>query len=71
MLVGYFVKNLFFTPFSTHDLFHYLFYLKFFGLISSIVSVIVCSVILAEIALAMPLERKKKIEFIVIACFAV
>jgi len=43
----------------------------FFGLISSIISVIVCSVILAEIALAMPLERRKKIEFIVIACFAV
>ena len=36
-----------------------------FGLISSIISVIVCSVILAEIALAMPLDRRKKIEFIV------
>ena len=47
------------------------FFVVFFGLISSIISVIVCSVILAEIALAMPLERGKKIEFIVIACFAV
>ncbi len=47
------------------------FFVVFFGLISSIISVIVCSVILAEIALAMPIERKKKIEFIVIACFAV
>jgi len=47
------------------------FFVVFFGLISSIISVIVCSVILAEIALAMPLERRKKIEFIVIACFAI
>lgn len=42
-----------------------------FGLASSLISVIVCAVLLAEIALVMPLERKKKIEFIVIACFAV
>ncbi len=42
-----------------------------FGLISSIISVIVSAVILAEIALVMPLERKSKIEFVVIACFAV
>lgn len=41
------------------------------GLISSIISVIVAAVILAEIALITPLERKKKIEFVVIACFAV
>ncbi|MET1124630.1 MAG: DUF1646 family protein [Archaeoglobaceae archaeon] len=47
------------------------FFVVFFGLISSVISVIVCSVILAEIALAMPLERRKKVEFIVIACFAV
>uniref|UniRef100_A0A7C3UJW3 DUF1646 domain-containing protein n=1 Tax=Geoglobus ahangari TaxID=113653 RepID=A0A7C3UJW3_9EURY len=43
----------------------------FFGLISSIISVIVTAVILAEIALIIPLERKKKVEFVVIACFAV
>jgi len=43
----------------------------FFGLISSIISVIVSAVILAEIALIMPLERKKKVEFVVIVCFAV
>ncbi len=42
-----------------------------FGLISSIISVIVAAVILAEIALITPLDRNKKIEFIVIACFAV
>ncbi len=42
-----------------------------FGLISSIISVIVSAVLLAEIALIMPLERKKKIEFVVISCFAV
>ncbi|WP_202320133.1 DUF1646 family protein [Archaeoglobus neptunius] len=42
-----------------------------FGLLSSIMSVIVSAVILAEIALVVPLERHKKIEFVVIACFAV
>lgn len=42
-----------------------------FGLISSIISVIVSAVILAEIALVTPLERNKKIEFVVIACFSV
>lgn len=41
-----------------------------FGLISSIISVIVSAVLLAEIALVMPLERKKKIEYVVIACFS-
>ncbi len=41
------------------------------GLISSIISVIVAAVILAEIALVMPLERRKKIEFVVITCFSV
>lgn len=45
-------------------------FITLFGLISSLISVIVSSVILAEVALAMPLERKKKLEFIVIACFA-
>lgn len=45
-------------------------FIVFFGLISSLISVIVSSVILAEIALAMPLERRKKIEFIVVACFS-
>ncbi len=42
-----------------------------FGLVSSIISVIVSAVILAEIALVTPLERNRKIEFVVIACFAV
>ncbi|MDK2796319.1 MAG: hypothetical protein PWQ58_1518 [Archaeoglobaceae archaeon] len=42
-----------------------------FGLASSLITVIVCAVLLAEIALVMPLDRKKKVEFIVIACFAV
>lgn len=46
-------------------------FVVFFGLISSLISVIVCAVLLAEIALVMPLDRKKKVEFIVIACFAV
>jgi predicted cation transporter len=41
------------------------------GLISSIISVIVTAVILSEIVSALPLERRKKIEFVVIACFAV
>ena len=43
----------------------------FLGLFSSIISVIVTAVILSEIALILPVERKKKIEFVVIACFAV
>ncbi len=42
-----------------------------FGLVSSIISVIVSAVILAEIALVMPLERRSKIEFVVLACFSV
>ncbi|NHW89167.1 MAG: DUF1646 family protein [Archaeoglobales archaeon] len=46
-------------------------FIVLFGLISSIISVIVCAVLIAEIALVMPIDRKKKIEFIVIACFAV
>ncbi len=41
------------------------------GLISSIISVIVASVILAEIVLACPYERKVKIDLTIIACFAV
>ncbi len=41
------------------------------GLISSIISVIVTAVILSEIALTLPLDRKKKVEFVIIACFAV
>ena len=43
----------------------------FLGLFSSIISVIVTAVILSEIALILPVERRKKIEFVVIACFAV
>ncbi len=42
-----------------------------FGLLSSIMSVIVTAVLLAEIALILPLERSSKIEFVVITCFAV
>ncbi len=42
-----------------------------FGFISSIISVIVSAVLLAEIALVMPLERGKKIEYVVISCFSV
>ncbi len=41
------------------------------GLLSSVISVIVTAVILSEIALILPLDRRKKIEFVVIACFAV
>jgi predicted cation transporter len=41
------------------------------GFLSSIISVIAASVILAEIAAACPYERKKKIDLIVITCFAV
>lgn len=41
------------------------------GLVSSIISVIVTAVILAELVSAIPLPRRKKVEFTVIACFAV
>ena len=41
------------------------------GLMSSIISVIVTAVILSEIALTLPLDRNRKIEFVIIACFAV
>lgn len=41
------------------------------GLISSLISVIVTAVILSEVALILPLDRRKKIEFVVLACFAV
>ena len=40
------------------------------GLTSSIISVIVAATILAEIALALPIDRHKKIEFVVIGCLA-
>ena len=42
-----------------------------FGLISSLISVIVTAVILAEIAAALRIERKYKIEFVVLASFSV
>jgi predicted cation transporter len=42
-----------------------------FGLISSIISVIVTAVILAEIAAALKIERKYKVEFVVLASFSV
>lgn len=41
------------------------------GFISSLISVIVTAVILAELVAALPLSRRKKIEFTVITCFAV
>jgi len=41
------------------------------GLISSIISVIVTAVILSEIAAALKMDRKHKIEFVVLASFAV
>lgn len=41
------------------------------GLISSIISVIVTAVILSEIAAAIKMERKQKIEFVVLAAFSV
>jgi predicted cation transporter len=41
------------------------------GLVSSIISVIVAAVLLAEIAIVVPLERMKKVEFVVITCFSV
>jgi predicted cation transporter len=40
------------------------------GLVSSLISVIVTAVILAEIVVAMPLDRRHKIEFTVLASFA-
>ncbi|HIP58286.1 MAG TPA: DUF1646 domain-containing protein [Archaeoglobus profundus] len=40
------------------------------GLTSSIISVIVAATIISEIALVLPIERRKKIEFVVIGCFA-
>ncbi len=41
------------------------------GLVSSIISVIVTAVILAEIVAATPLDKNKRTEFTVLACFAV
>ena len=41
------------------------------GLISSLISVIVASVILAEIVMACPYERKIKIDLTIVTCFAV
>jgi len=41
------------------------------GLISSLISVIVASVILAEIVMACPYERKVKIDLTIVTCFAV
>lgn len=43
----------------------------FFGLTSSIISVIVTAVILAELAAALKMERAAKVEFVVLASFAV
>jgi len=41
------------------------------GLCSSIVSVIVTAVLLAEILAALPIDKKEKVKFAVVACFAV
>jgi predicted cation transporter len=40
------------------------------GLLSSVISVILTSVLLAEIAAALPLSKKERIRLIVVACFA-
>ncbi|RLI83760.1 MAG: cation transporter [Archaeoglobales archaeon] len=47
------------------------FMISFLGLISSLISVIVTAVILSEVASILPIDRRRKIEFVVIACFAV
>ena len=41
------------------------------GLLSSVISVILTSVLLAEIAACLPLEKKERIKLVVVACFAV
>jgi predicted cation transporter len=41
-----------------------------FGILCSIVSIIVTAVLLSEIIAAIPLDRKEKIKFAVVACFA-
>jgi predicted cation transporter len=46
-------------------------FIVFLSLISSIVSVIVTSVVLVEIAAALPLKRKERINLVIVACFAV
>lgn len=46
-------------------------FIMLLGLISSIISVIVTAVLLAEIAAAIKIERKWKLEFVVLASFAV
>ncbi|MBN1690218.1 MAG: DUF1646 family protein [Dehalococcoidia bacterium] len=40
------------------------------GLLSSVVSIIVTAVLLSEIIAAIPLDKKEKIKFAVVACFA-
>jgi predicted cation transporter len=41
------------------------------GLLSSIISVILTSVLLAEIAACLPLDKKERVKLVVIACFAI
>ena len=41
------------------------------GLISSVISVIVTAVLLSEIAMILPIDRRKKIELVVLTCFSV
>ena len=53
-----------------HRLFLFLL-IAFFGLFSSVISVILTAVLLAEIAAALPIAKKVKIELIVVSCFAV
>ncbi len=43
----------------------------FLGLISSVISVIVTAVILSEIASILPFDKKRKMEFVIVSCFAV
>lgn len=42
-----------------------------FGLLCSVVSIIVAAVVLSEIISALPLDKKEKVKFAVVACFAV
>ena len=53
-----------------HQLFLFLL-IAFFGLFSSVISVILTAVLLSEIAAALPIAKKVKVELIVVSCFAV
>jgi predicted cation transporter len=40
------------------------------GILCSVITIIMAAVLLAEVVSALPLERKEKIKFVVVACFA-